>query len=152
MFGFDTVSSGRETQALSLWILPSFFGVKWPPQETKQHEKWLSQPTCSDMPRNFSSSPGSGGLLIFSKDIVLSWNLAGGWSICIWSIARLSHLTSDQKYISKMITSTETIIDREQTFSATSHVFWNPDHQHAPDCFHGLGKGYCWEKEGWFLL
>lgn len=68
----STVSLRETLRPLSLWILLAFFGVKWP-QGTKQHEKRLSQLTCSSVPRNFSSGQEVGDLPVLLQDIVLSW-------------------------------------------------------------------------------
>lgn len=62
----------EELQTLSLRTLPAFFGVKQP-QEAKQHEKRLSQMTCSNKPRHFSKGPGHRR----PPSVVLPWNFEG---------------------------------------------------------------------------
>lgn len=58
MFGFDS-ASGRNSRPVDYGPSLHSLGVKQPPQDAKQHEKRLSQTTCSNKPRNFSRGPGS---------------------------------------------------------------------------------------------
>lgn len=71
-------------------------GVKWP-RGTQQPEKRLSQPTCSNKPRNFSSGPGSGRPLRFLAGHCPFLELHRFLSLSIWIIERPfhSHLISD---------------------------------------------------------
>ena len=96
----------EELQTLSLWTLPAFFGVKQP-QEAKQHEKRLSQMTCSSKPRHFSKGPASWR----PPSVVLSWNFEvflsyqqQGHPCWFFVLMRFA--------LSERIASTGTIIDR----------------------------------------
>ena len=139
----------EKLKTLWLWTLPAFFGVKQP-QEAKQHEKRLSQTTCSNKPRNFSRGPGSwkppryviGHCPFLELCRFLEYQQQG-------------HPTSTRLLtghgISERILSTGTIIDWTDIPGDVMCVSWNPDQQLAHGCCaHDFGRGCYSEGKGGF--
>lgn len=151
MFGFDSIS--QRTQTLSLWILLAFFGVKRP-QGTKQHEKRLSQLTCSSVPSNFSSGPGSWRPPSFVAGHCPFLELGRILGLSIWIIARPSHshLISDGTWYFW-----NNHIHRDDYWLNILDVmcvlkFWPTLCSSWSICSWSWLRGYCWEEKGWRWL
>lgn len=127
----------EELQTLSLRTLPAFFGVKQPPQEAKQHEKRLSQMTCSNKPRHSSKGPASRR----PPSVVLSWNFEG-----FLSYQQQGHPCFSWDLLSLKGSHPQGQLLIERTFLMMSFVSWDLDQQLAHGCCaHDFGWGYSLE-------